>query len=166
MKLLGLLPQVTKSIAFQIDNIEDNFPDFLSMEYEAKKFRAFSYYPARIPPNLQVLINIFGDKIDPKWGCWHENLLIMSETESGLKNILGSYLDRNTLDRLPEFKNLQQKLADENSFLWIGNTKNLVKYWQQNKAPQNIKNLSFKAFPLCCFSGLGRGRLYPLIFQS
>ena len=84
--------QGEKSIAFQIDNIEDNFPDFLSMEYEAKKFRAFSYYPARIPPNLQVLINVFGDKIDPKWGCWHENLLIMSETESGLKNILGSYL--------------------------------------------------------------------------
>ena len=154
-----------KSIAFQIDNIEDNFPDFLSMEYEAKKFRAFSYYPARIPPNLQVLINIFGDKIDPKWGCWHENLLIMSETESGLKNILGSYLDRNTLDRLPEFKNLQEKLADENSFLWIGNTKNLVKYWQQNKAPQNIKDLSFKAFPLSAFQGLAEDDFTHLFFS-
>ena len=154
-----------KSIAFQIDNIEDNFPDFLSMEYEAKKLRAFSYYPARIPPNLQVLINIFGDKIDPKWGCWHENLLIMSETESGLKNILGSYLDRNTLDRLPEFKYLQEKLADENSFLWIGNTKNLVKYWQQNKAPQNIKNLSFKAFPLSAFQGLAEDDFTHLFFS-
>ena len=154
-----------KSIAFQIDNIEDNFPDFLSMEYEAKKFRAFSYYPARIPPNLQVLINVFGDKIDPKWGCWHENLLIMSETESGLKNILGSYLDRNTLDRLPEFKNLQEKLADENSFLWIGNTKNLVKYWQQNKAPKNIKNLSFKTFPLSAFQGLAEDEFTHLFFS-
>ena len=154
-----------KSIAFQIDNIEDNFPDFLSMEYEAKKFRAFSYYPARIPPNLKVLINVFGDKIDPKWGCWHENLLIMSETESGLKNILGSYLDRNTLDRLPEFKNLQEKLADENSFLWIGNTKNLVKYWQQNKAPQNIKDLSFKAFPLSAFQGLAEDDFTHLFFS-
>ena len=74
-----------KSIAFRIDDIEDNFPDFLSMENEAKKFRAFSYYPARIPPNLQVLINVFGDKIDPKWAVGIKNLLIMSETESGLK---------------------------------------------------------------------------------
>ena len=154
-----------KSIAFRIDDIEDNFPDFLSMENEAKKFRAFSYYPARVPHNLQVLINVFGDKIDPKWGCWYENLLIMSETESGLKNILGSYLDRNTLDRLPEFKNLQEKLADENSFLWIGNTKNLVKYWQQNKTPKNIKNLSFKAFPLSAFQGVAENDFTHLFFS-
>ena len=154
-----------KSIAFRIDDIEDNFPDFLSMENEAKKFRAFSYYPARVPPNLQVLINVFGDKIDPKWGCWYENLLIMSETESGLKNILGSYLDRNTLDRLPEFKNLQEKLADENSFLWIGNTKNLVKYWQQNKTPNNIKNLSLKAFPLSAFQGVAENDFTHLFFS-
>ncbi len=154
-----------KSIAFRIDDIEDNFPDFLSMENEAKKFRAFSYYPARVPPNLQVLINVFGDKIDPKWGCWYENLLIMSETESGLKNILGSYLDRNTLDRLPEFKNLQEKLADENSFLWIGNTKNLVKYWQQNKTPKNIKNLSLKAFPLSAFQGVAENDFTHLFFS-
>ncbi len=143
-----------KSIVLSIDDVKENFPDFLSTENEPKKFRTFLYHPSSIPEDLKALIHVFGDKIDPKWGCWHENILIMSETESGLKNILGSYLDRNTLDRLPAFKNLQEKLADENSFLWVGNTKNLIKHWLQNKAPENIKNLSFEEYPLSAFQGV------------
>lgn len=143
-----------KSIVLSIDDVKENFPDFLSTVNEPKKFRTFLYHPSSIPEDLKALIHVFGDKIDPKWGCWHENILIMSETESGLKNILGSYLDRNTLDRLPAFKNLQEKLADENSFLWVGNTKNLIKHWLQNKAPENIKNLSFEEYPLSAFQGV------------
>ena len=154
-----------KSVVFRIDDIEENFPDFLYMENEPKKFRNFTYYPASIPADLKALIDIFGDEIDPKWGCWYENLLIMSETESGLKNILGSYLDRNTLDRLPAFKNLQEKLADENSFLWIGNDKNLLKQWQENKSPENIKNLSVKEYPLSAFQGVAEDDFTHLHFS-
>jgi hypothetical protein len=154
-----------KSLVFSIDDIEENFPEFLSTENEPKKFRSFSYYPTYLPNNLKALIDVFGDKIAPQWGCWHENLLIMSETESGLKNILGSYLDRNTLDRLPAFQNLKEKLADENSFLWIGNNKNLVKSWPQNKAPDNIKNLSFETFPLSAFQGVSEDDFTHLFFS-
>ncbi|MEC7173412.1 MAG: hypothetical protein VXW04_02770, partial [Bacteroidota bacterium] len=143
-----------KSIVFKIDDIQENFPDFLSSENDLKKFRNFSYYPCSIPEELNTLVDIFGDKIDPKWGCWYEDLLIMSETESGLKNILRSYLDRSTLDRLPIYKNLQEKLADENSFLWVGSTKNLTKYWLQNKTRKNIKNLPIVEYPLVAFQGV------------
>ena len=154
-----------KSLVLSIDNIAENFPEFLSMENEPKKFRSFSYYPISLPISLKTFVDVFGDIINPKWGCWHENLLIMSETESGLRNILGSYLDRNTLDRLPAFQNLQEKLADENSFLWIGNNKNLVKYWQQNKLSENIKNLSFEAFPLSAFQGVSEDDFTHLFFS-
>jgi len=143
-----------KSIVFKIDDIQENFPDFLSSENDLKKFRNFSYYPCSIPEELNTLVDVFGDKIDPKWGCWYEDLLIMSETESGLKNILRSYLDRSTLDRLPIYKNLQEKLADENSFLWVGSTKNLTKYWLQNKTRKNIKNLPIEGYPLVAFQGV------------
>lgn len=143
-----------KSIVFKIDDIQENFPDFLSSENDLKKFRNFSYYPCSIPEELNTLVDVFGDKIDPKWGCWYEDLLIMSETESGLKNILRSYLDRSTLDRLPIYKNLQEKLADENSFLWVGSTKNLTKYWLQNKTIKNIKNLPIEEYPLVAFQGV------------
>tara|TARA_B100001175_G_scaffold317812_1_gene336664 strand:- start:401 stop:2803 length:2403 start_codon:yes stop_codon:yes gene_type:complete len=154
-----------KSVVFRIDDVEENFPNFLSMENESKKFRGFSYYPSSIPEDLKAFINVFGDKIDPKWGCWHENLLIMSETESGLKNILRSYLDRNTLDRIPAFKNLQEKLADESSFLWIGNVKNLLKHWQENKATENLKNLSIEEYPLGAFQGVAEDNFTHLHFS-
>ena len=154
-----------KSVVFRIDDVEENFPNFLSMENKPKKFRSFSYYPSSIPEDLKVFLDVFGDEIDPKWACWHENHLIMSETESGLKNILRSYLDRNTLDRIPAFKNLQEKLADENSFLWIGNVKNLLKHWQKNKTTENLKNLSIEEYPLAAFQGVAEDNFTHLHFS-
>ena len=154
-----------KSVVFSMDDIKENFSDFLSKENEPKKFRNFFYYPSSLPTDLEALVNIFSDNIDLKWGCWHENILIISETEAGLKNILANYLDRNTLDQLPAFKNLQEKLADENSFLWVGNTKKLTEYWIQNKAPKNIKNLSFKDYPLSALQGVAEHDFVHLHFN-
>ena len=119
-----------QSVVFRIDSTEEGFPSFISTEGSANKFRGFSYFKSRLPKGWQTLVNIFGDAFEPHWGCWHENLLVMSETESGLKNILGNYQDRNTLKENTAFKNLQENLADENSFLWIGNTQNMGKQWQ------------------------------------
>ncbi|MEC8635983.1 MAG: ribonuclease HII, partial [Bacteroidota bacterium] len=62
------------------------------------------------------------------------------------------------------FKNLQKKLADENSFLWIGNDKNLINHWKENKAPKNIKNLSDKVYPLSAFQGVAEDEYTHLHF--
>ena len=78
----------------------------------------------------------------------------MSETESGLKNILGNYLDRNSIESNPSFKSLMKKLADENSFLWIGKPKNLLKSWEQNNALADIKNLVDEEYPFAAFQGV------------
>ena len=40
-----------------------------------------------------------------------------------------------------------------------------VKYWQQNKATENIKNLSFKAFPLSAFQGVAEDDFTHLFFS-
>ncbi len=142
------------SIVLRMDEREESFPPFVNTEGTSQKFRSFNYYKSSIPEDLEALLNIFGDPISPQWGCWHENLLIMSETESGLKNILGNYLDRNTLDQNPAFVGLKEKLAGENSFLWIGNRKNLVKYWPQNEGPSKIEDLNVDAYPLAAFQGV------------
>ena len=142
------------SLVFGINDLKENFPDFLSSIEEPKKFRQFSYHKLSLPENLKALLGVFTNKIDPKWGCWHENLLIMSETESGLKNILGNYLDRNNIESNPSFKSLKKKLADENSFLWIGKPKNLLKNWEQNNALADIKNLVDEEYPLAAFQGV------------
>lgn len=154
-----------KSLVLRIDDMEENFPTFVSTKGESIKYRNLSYFKSSIPQDLEVLIHLFGDKIEPIWGCWYENLLIMSETESGLKNILGNYLDRNTLDRNPAFKNLQEKLTDENSFLWIGNTKNLVKHWQQTKGSEKLKDLPIEEYPLAAFQGVAEENFTHLHFN-
>jgi hypothetical protein len=154
-----------KSIVLRIDELEESFPPFVNTEGNSKKFRSFNYYKSSIPEDLQALINIFGDPLQPQWGCWYENLLIMSETESGLKNILGNYLDRNTLDQNSAFVGLKEKLADENSFLWIGNTKNLVMHWQQNKGPLKIKDLDVDAYPFAAFQGVAEESFTHLHFS-
>lgn len=154
-----------QSVIFRIDETEERFPSFVSTEESAMKFRGFSYYKSTLPKEWQTLINIFGDAFEPQWGCWHENLLVMSETESGLKNILGNYQDRNTLEGNTAFKKLQENLADENSFLWIGNTQNLGKHWQLKKGSPKIKDLPFDDYPLVAFQGVAENGFTHLHFS-
>jgi len=154
-----------QSVVFRIDSTEEGFPSFISTEGSANKFRGFSYFKSRLPKGWQTLVNIFGDAFEPHWGCWHENLLVMSETESGLKNILGNYQDRNTLKENTAFKNLQENLADENSFLWIGNTQNLGKQWQLKKGSPKIKDLPFDDYPLVAFQGVAENGFTHLHFS-
>ena len=89
----------------------------------------------------------------------------MSETESGLKNILGNYLDRNTLETNPAFKNLKEKLVNKNSFLWIGNPENLVKNWKFKEVSNNIKDLMYKEYPLAAFQGVADKDITHLYFS-
>ena len=154
-----------QSVVFRIDSTEESFPSFISTEGSANKFRGFSYLKSRLPKGWQTLVNIFGDAFEPHWGCWHDNLLVMSETESGLKNILGNYQDRNTLKENTAFKNLQENLADENSFLWIGNTQNLGKQWQLKKGSPKIKDLPFDDYPLVAFQGVAENGFTHLHFS-
>lgn len=144
-----------KTVVLRMDEIEEDFPTFLASVGPSKKYRNYVYYPISIPMAVNTLIELLGDPIDPSWGCWHENLLIMSETESGLKNILGNLQDRKTLENNKGFKSLQENLAAENSFLWLGNSENLVDYWKANEAPEALEELPFKAYPLLAFQGVG-----------
>jgi hypothetical protein len=143
-----------KSIVLRMDELDQTPPSFVSNEEVTKKFRSFDYFKSSIPEDFQTLINVFGDPFKAVWGCWFENLLVMSETESGLKNILGNYIDRNTLEQNSAFISLKEKLTNENSFLWIGNTKSLTQHWEQKKGPLKIKNLPFEEYPLIAFQGV------------
>jgi hypothetical protein len=154
-----------KTVVLKMDEIEEDFPTFVRAVDPSKKFRNYEYYPISIPAAINTLIELLGDPIDPRWGCWNENLLIMSETESGLKNILGNLQDRKTLENNNAFKSLQENLADENSFLWLGNSENLVDYWKANEAPKAVEELPFKAYPLLAFQGVGEENFSHLHFN-
>ena len=76
-----------------------------------------------MPKDLISILSSFGEKFSPSWSCQFEDFLILAESESGLKNILGNYLDQNTLGENINFKILQNRLSNENSFIWWGNLK-------------------------------------------
>ena len=144
-----------QSVVFRIDEMEDLFPSFVSAAGDSKKYRNFSYSKITLPSDLSALLGIFGDPLQPQWGAWHENLLLLSESEAGLKNILGNYQDGNTLERNPGYLNLKAQLSDEHSFLWVGNTKNLSKHWSKNNGPEKIKDLPLEGYPYVAFQGVG-----------
>lgn len=143
-----------KSIVLQIENGEE-FPNFISKNGEYKKYRSAQYQKIVLPPDFSHLLNLLGDEIVPQWGAYLDNLLFMSTSESGLKNILGQLIDKKTLLQSPAFQNLNQSLATQSSFLWLGQTKNLLTHWQQNNAPQNTKDIPAEDFPLLAFQGVG-----------
>ena len=153
------------SLIFSINDVKENFPDFFLSIEEPKKFRNFTYSKLSLPENIKVLLAVFTDKMNPKWGCWQENILIMSETESGLKNILGNYQDQNTLETNPAFKNLKEKLVNKNSFLWIGNPEKLLKNWKFKKVTNNIKDLMYEEYPLAAFQGVAEKDITHLYFS-
>ena len=144
-----------KSIIFHLNSLED-IPYFSSREGEPKTYRGVSYQKIEMPSDLISMLSSFGQKISPNWSCQYDDYLILSETESGLKNLLSNYLDHKTLGQNTNFKTLQDRLANESSFIWVGQSKNLINYWEKNgnylKSP---KALPVSEYPLVVFQGVG-----------
>ena len=145
---------VEKSVIFHLNSFEDN-PYFASGEQEPKNYRGASYQKIKLPKELISMFSSFGQKISPAWSCQYDDYLILSETESGLKNLLSNYLDQNTLGKNPNFKTLQDRLANESSFIWVGQSKNLINYWEKNgKYSKSLAILPVSEYPLLVFQGV------------
>lgn len=144
-----------QSVIFHLNSLED-IPDFTLGNAEPKTYRGASYSKIELPKELISLLSSFGQKVSPAWSCLYEDYLILSETESGLKNLLTNYIDQNTLGKNPTFKALKERLANENSFLWIGQTKNLIDYWENNgNTTKGLSTLPVSDYPLVVFQGVG-----------
>ena len=130
-------------------------PYFSSGENEPKTYRGASYHKIELPKELISMLSSFGQKIIPAWSCQYEDYLILSETESGLKNLLSNYLDQNTLVENPNFKALQDRLANR-KFLHLGwsikePNKLLEKNGKYSKSPSIIP---VSEYPLLVFQGV------------
>ena len=144
-----------QSIIFHLNSLED-IPNFDIGQEEPKTYRGINYYKIELPKDIKSMLSSFGQKISPTWSCQYEDYLILSETESGIKNLLSNYLDQNTLDKNLNFKALQDRLANENSFIWLGQSKNLTDYWGKNgNQTKVLKALPVSDYPLVVFQGVG-----------
>lgn len=144
-----------QSVIFHLNSLED-IPDFALGQAEPKTYRGINYHKIELPKDIINMLSSFGQKISPTWSCQYEEYLILSETESGIKNLLSNYIDHNTLGKNPNFKALQDRLANENSFIWVGQSKNLIDYWEKNgNQTKELKALPISDYPLVVFQGVG-----------
>jgi hypothetical protein len=144
-----------KALIFHLNNTENQFP-LLSFETEGKKYRSISYYPIKLPLEIIEITAQFGEKVNVKWAAPLQDFLIFTEEEALMKNILGNFVDGNTLANNLTFEELQDQLASKSSFLWIANTEKLLDLWKKkglkNKA---LDNFSSSDYPLISFQGVG-----------
>ena len=144
-----------KSVIFQLNSLED-IPYFTSGEAEPKTYRGATYQKILLPKDLISMLSSFGQKISPEWSCQYDDYLILSETESGIKNLLSNYLDKNTLGKNPNFKTLNDRLANESSFIWVGQSKNLINFWGESETySKSPLALPVSEYPLIVFQGVG-----------
>ena len=144
-----------KSIIFHLNSLED-IPYLTSEEAEPKSYRGASYQKIKLPKDLISIFSSFGQKISPAWSCQYDDYLILSETESGVKNLLSNYLDQNVLGKNQNFKTLLHRLADQSSFMWVGKSKNLINHWEKRgNYSKNPTALPASEYPLVVFQGVG-----------
>ncbi len=145
--------------------------NLLSLEGKnQKKYRTVEYYPSEISSQLNTLSKIIANQVNAKWLAVLDDFFIYSETEKGLKDLINSISDKNVLSSSEKFLNFKNKLANENSFLWIGNPENIFYNWEKKLSKNNALKLDdFEKLNQVAFQGIydqGYIHLYLRINQN
>jgi len=148
--------QDNKALFFHLTNNENINPILFSNSESKGSYRGLELYNQKLPQDLLALIEVYGTPTNPKWGVQLGEFLIFAENETFLKQIIGAHLDGKTLANDLNFKNLNEDLADNSTFLWLGRTKNLISIWNENL--ENSKNawkkINLKKYPLIALQGV------------
>ena len=146
----------SKTVIFHLNNTETLHPDLFSFSETQGTFRNIALYSQKLPEDLHFLLNTLGAFENGAWSAQLDDFLIYSNSQAQLKQIIGNYLDNNTLFNDLEFKTLREDLADSSSFLWLGKTPNLKKSWEtlmENKETL-WKKINLKDYPLIVLQGV------------
>ena len=78
-----------------------------------------------------------------------------------MKQLIGIKLDGNTLDNDFNFKSLKEDLADNSTFLWVGNTSNLKNEWKEKslKRKKAWERVKLGKYPLIAMQGVSENNI-------
>ena len=153
---IGFLKNKTKNaIYFHLNNSEIVPPELLSDNENKTSFRSVEIKSQQLPDDIMIFLNSFGIKFLSKYVAKVDEFLIYSD-KSYLKQLISAYKDGNTLKKDNNFKSLKNDLADNSSFLWIGNTMNLKDMWRsRNKSKKRDWNkVQLKPYPIAVLQGI------------
>ena len=106
-----------------------------------------------------AFLNSFGIKFSPGYVALVDEFLIYSD-KSYLKQLISAYKDGNTLNKDNNFKTLKSDLADNSSFLWIGNIINLKDMWSSanNSKKRDWNKVQLKSYPIAVLQGVSENQ--------
>ena len=128
---------------FSKNNIRDNYRGIKITNHE-------------LPKDFYGFLKILGLNNIPKYSAKIKGTLIYTKEKSYLKQLIGIYLDGKTLINDINFKNLQEDLADNSTFIWLGDSNNLKESWKKENQ-ENIKiwnNVKLDSYPLIAIQGI------------
>ena len=165
---VGFLKNKKKNaIYFHLKNSEI-IPSELYFDNENEyKFRGIGIKNQELPDDLLVFIKSFGMGFIPKYAAKVDDFIIYSD-KNYLKQLIGVYKDGTTLNRDNNFTLLKEDLADNSTFLWIGNTISLKEKWiSLNKIKKQAWNkVQLKSYPIVAFQGISDGVLVQSRFTA
>ena len=137
-------------------NNEENIPKGLFSNTGSKyNFRGISIKDQSLPEDFLSFLNSFGAPFKPSQVAKVGDFLIYTSNEAFLKQLIGAKLDGNTLHKDFNFKSLLEDLADNSSYLWVGNTSNLKNKWEKNSSKKTAwDNIKLNKYPLIVTQGI------------
>lgn len=135
---------------------EENIPKGLFSNTGSKyNFRGISIKDQSLPEDFLSFLNSFGEPFNPSQVAKVDDFLIYTSKKAFLKQLIGAKLDGNTLHKDFNFKSLLEDLADNSSYLWVGNTSNLKNKWKKNSSKKMAwDNIKLNKYPLIVTQGI------------
>ena len=137
-------------------NNEENIPEGLFSNNESKhNFRGINIRDQSLPEDFLSFLMSFGAPFKPSQVAKIDDFLIYTSDKAFLKQLIGAKLDGNTLSKDFNFKSLLEDLADNSSYLWVGNTLNLKNKWAKNSSKKLVwDNIKLNKYPLIVTQGI------------
>ena len=120
-----------KAIYLHLNNSENILLDLFIDSINSSKFRGVAIKDQNLPEDFIKFLEAFGMPFKPNYVSKIDDVLIYASNKIFLKQLIGIKLDENTLDNDFNFKSLKKDLADNSTFLWVGNTSNLKNEWKE-----------------------------------
>lgn len=155
-EITWLSTKSNKALYFHLNNVETIPSVLFSDQTSEDSYRDISISQVRFPKDLLYFLGAFGAPLDPNYVAQVDDFLIYTTDKAFLKQLIGAYLDGNTLAKNFNYKSLQEDLADRSTFLWLGNTANLKNQWKENMPEKESAwdSIKLEQYPLLVLQGI------------
>ena len=150
-----------KAIYLHLNNSENIPSDLFIDSINLSKFRGVNIKDQKLPEDFIKFLEAFGMPFKPNYVSKIDDVLIYASNKIFLKQLIGIKLDGNTLDNDFNFKSLKEDLADNSTFLWVGNTSNLKNKWKEKslKRKKAWESIKLGKYPLIAMQGVSENNI-------